>query len=102
MKSHPHSFWFKYNMCRKFHIYEVTSTEFLLEVQHVQQVWLQEENDLFRPFPKEVKKVKLSIPRMATPKEIPSLVDTSVRTVPKIFWMRTLEVRNKVMETEMN
>ena len=36
----------------------------------------------------------------ATPKAIPSLAATAVMTVPKIFWMMTLQARNRAMMTE--
>ena len=36
----------------------------------------------------------------ASPIATPSLPDTAVRIVPKIFWMMTLEARNSVMMTD--
>jgi hypothetical protein len=54
-----------------------------------------------RSFPREVEMHNVAITPRETNREMTNLITTVVKNAPKIFCMRTLDVRNKQMVTVM-
>lgn len=55
-----------------------------------------------RSFPREVVVQRVAIAPKETNREMTSLIATWDKNAPKIFWIKTFDVRNKEMVTVMN